>query len=99
MLKQQKKTERKYTPALSMKHFCEIIGAHGYKVAYMWFDSAHELHEMTYRELSDSIKKPVGRLRLLRLAGTPHRHTQRGLPAVGYNLCGGGYLGKCRYSA
>lgn len=56
MLKQQKKTERKYTPALSMKHFCEIIGAHGYKVAYMWFDSAHELHEMTYRELSDSIK-------------------------------------------
>lgn len=56
MSEQQQKTERKYTPALSMKHFIEIIGEHGYKIAYMWFDSAHELHEMTYRELSDSIK-------------------------------------------
>ena len=55
-MKQQQKTERKYTPASSMKHFCKIIGQHGYKIAYMWFDSAHELHEMTYRELSDTIK-------------------------------------------
>ncbi|HOA84836.1 MAG TPA: AMP-binding protein [Bacillota bacterium] len=55
-MSKQQKTERKYTPASSMKHFCEKIGEHGYKIAYMWFDGAHELHEMTYRELADSIK-------------------------------------------
>ncbi len=51
-----KKTVRNFTPVASIKHFSEKIADNGYKIAFMWFDEARELHEMTYLELSDTIK-------------------------------------------
>lgn len=55
-MSKQNKTIRRYTPITSMKNFSEKIIVHGYKIAFMWFDAAHALHEMTYCELSDTIK-------------------------------------------
>ncbi len=50
-----KKSVRNFTPVASIKHFSEKIADNGYKIAYMWFDEARELHEMTYLELSHTI--------------------------------------------
>lgn len=50
-----KKSERRYTPVTSMKHFAVKLRERGDNILYMWHDAEHVLHEMTYHEMSDMI--------------------------------------------
>ncbi len=52
-----KKTERRFTPALSIKHFTEKIAEHNDKVVFMWNDSTGADRRMTYAEFSGMVKK------------------------------------------
>ena len=52
-----KVTERCFTRVNSMKHFGEKMADRGYDIAFMWHDAEHALHEMTYLEFSDNIKR------------------------------------------
>ncbi len=52
-----KKTERRFTPALSMKHFAEKIAEHNEKDVFMWTDAAGADCKMTYAEFSNMVKK------------------------------------------
>ena len=52
-----KKTERRFTPALSMKHFTQKVAEHGDKVVFMWHDAAGEDREMTYAEFSSTVTR------------------------------------------
>ena len=52
-----KKTERRFTPALSMKHFTEKIAEHGDKNVFMWVDSTGADRQLTYTEFSDMVTK------------------------------------------
>jgi len=61
----RKKTERIFTPVASMKHFCEKINDHGDKIALAFYDSSRELHELTYSDFSDLIKKEAAGLAAL----------------------------------
>ena len=54
-MQKHKKSQRRYTPVLSMKHFSQILRDNGDKILYMWYDSERVLHEMTYREMADII--------------------------------------------
>ena len=47
-----KKTERIYTPVESMAHFATKIGKFGDRTAYRYFDRQHNLHSLTYKNLS-----------------------------------------------
>lgn len=40
-----------------MKNFCEKIRVNGDKIVFMWYDSERVLHEMTYLEFSDTVKR------------------------------------------
>ena len=56
-MKNRKKSERRFTPVSSMKHFCEKLAEHGDNNAMMWYDSSRNLHKVSYNELSSLIKK------------------------------------------
>ncbi len=56
-MKNRKKSERRFTPVSSMKHFCEKLTEHGDNTAMMWYDSSRNLHKVSYSELSSLIKK------------------------------------------
>ena len=58
----RKKTERIFTPVISMKHFCEKINDHGDKIALAFYDSSRALHELTYSDFSSLIKKEAAGL-------------------------------------
>lgn len=51
----KKKTERQFKVVNSMSMLCDVLREHGSKNAFMWFDRSRNLHNMSYRELSDSI--------------------------------------------
>lgn len=51
----KKKTERQFKVLNSVSMLCEVIREHGSKTAFMWFDRSRTLHNMSYRELYDSI--------------------------------------------
>ena len=52
-----KKTERRFTPVLSMKHFTEKITEHNEKDVFMWADAPGTDCKMTYTEFSSMVKK------------------------------------------
>ena len=51
----KKKTERQFKVLTSMSMLCDVLRGHGSKNAFMWFDRSRTLHNMSYRELADSI--------------------------------------------
>lgn len=51
----KKKTERQFKVVNSMSMLCDVLREHGSKNAFMWFDRSRNLHNMSYRELYDSI--------------------------------------------
>lgn len=51
----KKKTERQFKVLNSMSMLCDVLRDHGSKNAFMWFDRARSLHNLSYRELADSI--------------------------------------------
>lgn len=51
----KKKTERQFKVLNSMSMLCDVLRGHGSKNAFMWFDRSRTLHNLSYRELADSI--------------------------------------------
>ncbi len=65
----RKKTERIYTPVESMSHFARKIALFNDKIAFRWLNKQHEILSMTYRELSERIRRQAAGFSAAGLAG------------------------------
>ena len=65
----RKKTERNYTPVESMQHFVTKLASFGDRTAYRYFDRQHNLHSITYRNLSAKFSKTAAGYTKAGLAG------------------------------
>ncbi len=63
------KTERIYTPVESMAHFATKIGKFGDRTAYRYFDRQHNLHSLTYKNLSARFLQQAAGYKAAGLAG------------------------------
>ena len=62
-------TERRYERATDVVDFCRILDKHGDRVALSYFDKQRKLHDMTYGQLEDKIKKIAAGITAMGLSG------------------------------
>ncbi|MBO7273333.1 MAG: AMP-binding protein, partial [Clostridia bacterium] len=65
----RKKSERNYTPVESMQNFVTKLASFGDRTAYRYFDRQHNLHSITYRNLSAKFAKTAAGYTKAGLAG------------------------------
>lgn len=63
------KTERKYERVSDVVDYCGVLAKHGDRIALSYFDKKRELHDMTYAELAETIKKVAAGLTEVGLNG------------------------------
>ena len=63
------KTERRYERTTDVVDFCRILEKHGDRVALSYFDKHRKLHDMTYGELEQKIKKISAGISAMGLSG------------------------------
>ena len=70
-MKQKKKTERRYTPAPTMKAYMGNLEAHGDKVLYRYYADAtcRKINDMTYKTFTQNVKHIAAAFQTLGLAG------------------------------
>ena len=70
-MKQKKKTERKFTPVRTIKHYLQVIEGHGDKVLFRYYADAacREIVDMTYAEFVANVRTQAAAFEALGLAG------------------------------
>ncbi len=63
------KTERKYERVTDVVDFCRTLDKHGSRVAFSYFDKSRKLHDMTYSEVADTVKKVAAGISSMGLSG------------------------------